>query len=640
MAQDSRQVARQGSLAARQPDAKRAPMPPVLRGFLWAGLLFVLGLAVMFWVDRWPGSNPPLVTEPSVTVAWLLALVGWLLGIGGWEAVAKPWLGLPYEYTEARGWRRYFALSLDNKVVGIQYLVGSIGTFGAAGLMAMGIRAQLMNYKGNFFPTDTAYLTAVTAHGVLMLLGVAVVGFVGGFGNYFVPLMIGSRSRVFPRMGGMAFWLYPAGVITILLMPLLGGSTAGLWGYAPLSAQDPSGQIFYYLGILAMGVSSLLTSFNLLVTIIFYRAPGLTWGRMPVFIWAQIAGAIMSLIWLPEIATTMMLGLLDRIIPTDFFNPHGGFALAWESLFWLFGHPEVYIVMLPAWAIWLEVTSVMSQKTLFAKGAVVTALGALAVLSSIVWAHHMFTSIRNASMIPFSFFTESVSIPTGVMFLSALGTMWRGRMRLNTPMLYVLFSMFNFTIGGLTGFFLADVPANLTLHNTFFVVAHFHFTLLGGMIFAWLGAMYYWLPKYSGRMYNEKWGIIGAFATWVFFNATFLQMFAVGLHGMNRWVGQYPKYLMDQNIGVSIAAFLLGISFVVALWNVAYSWVKGEKAPENPWQAKTLEWQTSSPPPANNFIDIPQVKDGFYGYGDAGPEIPLFVSDTERALERRRRRSQ
>ncbi len=637
MAQTSPQVDRAAESLAPRTRRRTAPMPPVIRGFVWAGIGFLVGLVGMFFVDRQAtfAAPPPFVTEPAVTVGWVLALLGWLGGVGGYEAVVLPWLGIERPHLEACGWRRYFALSLDSKVVGVQYLVGSIGTFGIAGLTAMGIRAQLMGANTGFFSTDVGYFSAVTIHGVLMLLGVAVVGFVGGFGNYFVPLMIGARSRMYPRLGGVAFWLYPAGVLTICLIPLLGGSTTGLWGYAPLSAQDPSGQIFYYLGIFAMAMSSLITSFNLLVTILFHRAPGVTWGRMPVFVWSQVAVAVMSMVWLPEIITTMVLGLLDRIIPMDFFSPHGGFALAWESLFWLFGHPEVYIVMLPAWAMWLEVTSAMSGKTLFAKNYVVTALAALAILSSMVWAHHMFTSIRNSSMIPFSFFTESVSIPTGVMFLSAFGTMWRGRIRLNTPMLYMLMSMFNFTIGGLTGFFLADVPANLALHNTFFVVAHFHFTLLGGMIFAWIGAMYYWLPKLSGRMYHETWGRIGAIAVWVFFNATFLQMFAAGLHGMNRWVPQYPPYLANQNFWISISAFLLGIAFIVALGNIAYSWARGPVAEANPWGAKTLEWTTASPPPEENFPTVPVVADGFYQYGDAGPEIPLFVSETERARQRR-----
>ncbi|WP_156481848.1 cytochrome c oxidase subunit I [Ferroacidibacillus organovorans] len=401
---------------------------------------------------------------------------------------------------------------------------------------------------------------------------------------------------------------------------------------------NPDHECFYYLGIFAMSMSSLITSLNLLVTMIYRRAPGVTWGRMPVFAWSQVAVAIMSMIWLPEIQTGMVMGLLDRVIPTNFFNPHGGYALAWESLFWLFGHPEVYIVMLPAWGVWLEITSVMSRKTLFAKKYVITALGFLAVLSSMVWAHHMFTSIRNSEMIPFSFFTESVSIPTGVMFLSALGTMWNGRIRFNTPMWYVLASMFNFTIGGLTGFFLADVPANLALHNTFFVVAHFHFTFLGGMIFAWLGALYYWFPKITGKMYNERWGKLGALLVFVFFNATFLQMFLVGLHGMNRWVAQYPAYLANQNLWISVSAFLLGIGFIIAFWNMAISWVKGVTAAENPWDAKTLEWITSSPPPVENFSEIPVVADGFYRYGAADPELPLFEAETLKALARRQKR--
>lgn len=596
----------------------RPLLPPVIRGLIWAGVGFLVFNTLMILVD--PGPAHPFITEPSVTVGWIAAVIGWILGIGAWENVVLPALGYAEPPQPSTGWRRYFGFSTDHKVIGLQYLTFSAFTFFLAGLLAMIMRAQLMEPNLWLFAYSGQYLQTVGIHGTLMMFAVGTVAMVGGLGNYFVPLQIGTRETVFPRLSGISFWMVPAGVMTIALSPLLGWWTTGWRAYEPLAATEPSGMVFYYLGVFAMTLSSLIVALNLTTTIIYKRTRGLTWNRVPMFTWGILVVSLLNLIWLPEIEATFVLSLLDRIIPFHFFDALGS-PLTYMNLFWLFGHPEVYIVVVPALAMWQEILPVMGRKSLFARNWGILGLIFVMLLSGMVWAHHMFTNMSNIEMLPFSFFTEMISIPTGFAFLVAIGTIWRSRLRLSTPTILVLMSMVNFLVGGMTGVFLADVPVNMQVHNTFFVVGHFHYTIIGGMVFAWLAAMYYWLPKLSGRFYNEKWGKM--LAVWVFigFNGTFSQMFLVGLHGMNRWVAIYPAYLQSQNFWISIFAFILGIGFVGHLAHIVWAWSRGPAVAENPWQAKTLEWQTSSPPPKNNFEVLPQVTAGFYTYGDDAPAV-------------------
>ncbi|MBE3557103.1 MAG: cbb3-type cytochrome c oxidase subunit I [Firmicutes bacterium] len=600
----------------------RPSLPPVLRGMVWGGIAFALLNFFVIAIQR--PEYGALVSEVSVSVGMGGALIGWLLGIGGYETWLLPWFGRPAAWREPEGWQRYFSFSTDHKVIGIQYLITATGTFLVAGMVAMAMRYNLMTPSLNLFPTSVAYESAVSIHGTLMLFAVSVVAIVGGFGNYFVPLMIGAKDMVFPRLNGISYWLIPFGVLTILLSPLLGGFVTGWTGYEPLAARSPSGQIFYYIGVFTLGLSSLLTAVNVIATTVFLRAPGVTWGRLPMFVWAMLVTSLLNLYWVPSIGTTFILGLLDRLVPTDFFG-QGGLPLAWQSLFWLFGHPEVYIIMLPAWGIWLEVLPVFARKTLFAQRWALIGFIVIMLMSNLVWAHHMFTDMGNAEMIPFMLFTELISIPTGFMYLVALGTMWRSRIRLTTPMILVLMSLFNFLIGGLSGVFLADGPVNLAVHDSYFVVAHFHYTIIGGMVFAWLAGMYYWLPKITGHAINEVWGKINAVAIFIGFNATFGQMFLAGMHGMNRRIALYPAYLAHQNLWISISAFVLGAAFASTMVNFGIAWVRGRQVGANPWDAKTLEWKTASPPPKENFEEIPVVTEGFYGYGNAGAEPEIFV---------------
>ncbi len=598
-------------------------MPPMLRGFLWAGIGFLIFNSITVAIG--PSVGHPFMNGVSLTIGWVGALLGWLLGVGAYEGVVLPLLGITPRFSEATDWRRYFAFSTDHKVVGLQYLTTSSCSFILAGAIAMAMRIDYASPTQYFFTYIDQYLSAVGVHGTIMMFAVGTVAMVGGFGNYFVPLMIGTRTTVLHRLSGLGHWLLPAGVLTLAFSPLLGYWTTGWRGYEPLASQDAAGVIYYYLGVAAMTMSSLFVSLNLVVTIIFNRAPGLSWARLPLFVWGILVVSILNIIWLPEIQMTFILTLLDRLVPLNLFNASGQ-ALAQLELFWLFGHPEVYIVVVPAFAMWNEVIPVMAQKTLFARSWAVIGLIFVMMLSGLVWAHHMFTNMRNSEMFPFSFFTEMISIPTGFAFMAAIGTLWRSRYRLTTPGLLILMSMFNFLHGGITGVFLADPPVNLQVHDTFFVVGHFHYTIIGGMVFTWISAMYYWLPKMSGHMYNEFWGKFLSIWIFIAFNTTFSLMFLVGLEGQQRWAPTYPPYMHPLNLAISIAAWVLGIGFVLHAIHIVWAWRQGPKAVDNPWNGRTLEWMIPSPPPMNDFDEIPEIVDSFYDYGPAAGPAAVFPS--------------
>jgi len=599
--------------------AKVRIMPPMLRGFLWAAIGFLIFNSITATIS--PDVGHPFINERSVTIGWVAAFIGWLLGVGAYEGIVLPLFGVTPRIGEATDWRRYFAFATEHKVVGLQYLVSSTATFILAGGIAMAMRIELASSTMFFFRYSDQYLSAVGIHGTLMMFAVGTVALVGGLGNYMVPLMIGARSTIFPRLSGLGHWMVPAGVLTIAFSPLLGYWTTGWRGYEPLGSQDPGGIIFYYLGVAALTMSSIIVSVNLVATVVFSRAPGLTWARLPMFAWGIVTVSILNLIWLPEIQMTFILQLLDRLVPLNLFNAAGS-PLTELNLFWLFGHPEVYIVVVPSFALWNEIIPVMSQKSLFARSWAVIGLIFVMMLSGLVWSHHMFTNMRNSEMFPFSFFSEMISIPTGFAFMAAIGTLWKSRYRLTTPGLLILMSMFNFIYGGISGVFLADPPINMQVHDTMFVVAHFHYTIIGGMVFGWAAAMYYWLPKITGRMYNEFWGKFLSIWIFIAFNTAFSTMFLVGLEGMNRWVPTYPPYLHPLNLVISIAAWFLGVGFILHAIHMTWAWRKGPKATDNPWNGHTLEWLTTSPPAPHNFDVIPEVIDGFYEYGEnAGPVV-------------------
>jgi cytochrome c oxidase subunit 1 len=346
----------------------------------------------------------------------------------------------------------------------------------------------------------------------------------------------------------------------------------------------------------------------------------MTWGRLPIFVWSIFAAALISLTATQFVAYGLLMIILDRVAGTGFFDAsRQGSALLYEHVFWFYSHPAVYIMIVPAFGIWLEVLTHFSRKPLFAYKFVVGAFLAIVALSYLVWAHHLYTSgMQDFLHIPFMVTTELISIPTGVVFLAALGTIWRGRLWLTTPMLFALAVIFNFLIGGLTGIFLADVPTDIHLQDSYFVVAHFHYTIMGGEIFAVMAGLYYWFPKVTGRMFSERLGRLHFALMFVFYNLTFLPMFWLGIHGMNRRVADYPAELAGVNLFTSVMAFLLAASFLPFVFNLVVSWIKGPAAGANPWRARTLEWQTTSPPPLENFPVPPRVLGYPYDYGEIG----------------------
>jgi cytochrome c oxidase subunit 1 len=553
-------------------------------------------------------------TGMSWSLAYPFALLGWIAGVGGWKYWATEWFG-GTAAEPSTGLKRYFEFNGDHKVIGIQYGVTFAVIFLLSGLTAMLIRFELMAPGMQLFTADQ-YNAAMSFHGITMV-AVAVAMVLGAFGNYVVPIMIGARDMAFPRVNALSYWLTPPVAVLLLIAVFMGGWDTGWTAYPPLSILNKSGQVLFNLAVITFGLVSIMGGINFLCTIVYERAPGMTWGRLPIFVWGAFSGSLIAFFFTQGFAAALLMGLLDRIAGTSFFRAsEGGSAVLYEHIFWFYSHPAVYVMVLPAFGAVLEILAHMSRKPVYAYRWAVGALLGIVAVSGIVWAHHMFTSgMRDYLHAPFLVLTEIISIPTGLIFLSALGTIWRGRLWLRTPMLFALAFVFNFTIGGVTGIYLADVPTDLHLHDTYFVVAHFHYTIVGGEIFALFGAIYYWYPKMTGRMFNETLGRIHFWMMFLGFQAVFIPMFQVGVKGMNRRISDYPAAYEGLNAWISVAAFFLGASFIFFTINMVYSWFRGPKAIANPWHARTLEWQVASPPPVHNFDEIPTIVGSPYDYG-------------------------
>ncbi len=581
----------------------------------------IVGFLIGYWLVVLLGGARG--SDLAVAVGYAFFFSGWLLGVGVWDHWARGWFGLenkPTPTMESHGWKRYFMFSVDHKVIGVQYLVTFVILFLLAGAFAMVFRFELMR-PGMDVLTPKQYNTIMSTHGIFMI-AVALSAVIGAFGNYVLPLQIGAEDMAFPRMNALSYWTTPPVVFLILAANFLPANNYGFdygWtAYPPLSTGIGTGKLLVLLAFMTLGFSSVLGGLNILVTVIRLRAPGMTWGRLPIFTWSVFGTSILSLIFTQFVFTALLMTILDRAIGTSFFAPdQGGGALLYQNIFWIYSHPAVYVMIVPGLGIMLEVITHFSRKPLYGYKWAIGGFFGIIFLSATVWAHHMFTSgMPDWMTVPFMIATEMISIPTGLVFLAALGTIWGGRLRLTTPMLFALAVVFNFLIGGITGIFNADVPTDLQLHDTYWVVAHFHYTIVGGEIFALFAGIYYWFPKITGRMYNEKLGKLHFWWMFLGFNAVFLPMFWLGYNGMNRRIADYIPELAGVNAWVSMAAFFLGGSFLVFVYNMVVSWVRGEKAADNPWEARTLEWQTSSPPIEHNFHEIPTVVGHPYDYHD------------------------
>lgn len=605
-------------------------MKPLARGIAVGGSAFLAGS----WLAG-SALGKPQFSDAPLALGYAAGVLGWVLGVGAWNAWFRELLGLDPKPDRLQGWRRYFGFCTDHKVIGVQYIVTFVAVFLLAGVLAMIMRVELYS-PGKGVLSPGAFNQVMSLHGILMI-AVAVAIMLGGFGNYLVPLMIGAEDMAFPRLNALSYWLVPPVAVGLLASPLVGGFDSGWTAYPPLSVVNARGQVLFVGAIVTFGLSSILGGLNFLATVATRRAKGMSWFRMPIFVWSVVAASILSLTITQFFAASLLMVLLDRTASTSFFSAaEGGDPLLYQHIFWFYSHPAVYIMILPAFGMALEVASHMARKPVYAYKLVVAGFLAIVGLSVVVWAHHMFTSGMAGSLrAPFMVTTELISIPTGLVFLSGLGTLWRGRIRFSTPALFFLAFVFNFLIGGVTGIFLADVATDVQLHDTYFVVAHFHYTIMGGEIFAMMAGVYFWFPKMTGRMYNEAAGKIHALWMWAAFNATFLGMFWAGIHGMNRRIADYPSSLTGVNRYVSTVAFVLGASAVLFVVNLSVSAIRGKKAGDNPWGARTLEWQTVSPPPEHNFDADVVVVAWPYDYGLPGATHAVF-GNGERDVERRR----
>ena len=590
---------------------------PLLKGVSFGAVGFLIGCSLAAGIRSLMGLEA-WSAEPVVTLGYVFGLIGWLLGVGVWNGWAREWFGLAIKEEQVHNWHRYFRFSTDHKVIGVQYLVTFVVIMLLAGLLAVLLRLELMDSGENFMGAND-FNTTMSLHGIMMI-AVAVATIVGGFANFVLPLLIGAEDVAFPRINALSYWIIPPVAVLLLATPLMGGFDTGWTGYPPLSVINASGTLLFLLAFITFGLSSILGGLNFIATTITLRAPGMTWGRLPIFVWSIFAAALISLTATQFVAFGLLTVVLDRVAGMSFYNAaEGGNALLYEHIFWFYSHPAVYIMILPAFGIILEVIAHFSRKPLFAYKWVVGAFLTIVAMSYIVWAHHLFTSGMNDALhLPFMISTELISIPTGMVFLSGLGTIWLGRLWLTTPMLFALAFLFNFVIAGITGIFLADVPTDINLQDTYFVVAHFHYTIMGSEIFGIMAGLYYWFPKITGRMYNERLGKVHFWSLLITYNVTFIPMFWVGLQGMNRRVADYPSDMADVNLFISIASFLLAASFLVLVYNMVNSWIRGPVASANPWKAHTLEWQTSSPPPVENFLEEPVVVGSPYPYGVPG----------------------
>jgi cytochrome c oxidase subunit 1 len=525
-------------------------------------------------------------------------------------------------------WQRYFSFSTDHKVIGIQYLVTSFVFFLLGGIFAMIMRGELITPEADLL--DRAVYNALfTMHGTIMLFGWTFPALVG-LANYLVPLMIGARDMAFPRLNAAAFWMVPVvGILFILsfLVPS-GPSQSGWWAYPPVSLQNPSGQwlngqLIWLLAVAISGVSSIMGAVNFVTTIARMRAPGMTWFRMPIFVWTVLSAQIIQLFGLPALTAGAVMLLCDLTFGTAFFDPaKGGNPILFQHFFWFYSHPAVYVIILPVFGIFSEVLPVYARKPLF--GYKVVAVSSLIItgLSGIVWVHHMFASGTPGWMrMIFMFSTMLISVPTGIKVFAWVATIWNGKLRLDTPMLFALGGIINFVFAGITGIMLAAVPIDIHVNNTYFVVGHFHYVIYGAVVFGMYAAIYHWFPKMTGKMYYEGLGKLHFWLTFVGTTLNFLPMHPVGLMGMPRRVASYDPEFAFWNVLASIGAFLLGMSTLPFLLNIISSWISDKPAPNNPWRAIGLEWLVSSPPDVENFEELPVVIADPYGYGKQEPLV-------------------
>ena len=500
----------------------------------------------------------------------------------------------------------------DHKKIGIMYLINSILFFLAGGILALVVRVELAQ-PGLQFMDEAFYNQAFTMHASFMLF-LFIIPILAGFGNYVVPLQIGAPDMAFPRINALSLWLLPLGGALMASGFLVsGGAAASGWTeYPPLSGAQYSGTgtDLWIMGLTLIGTSSILGAINFLVTIFKMRAPGMTLFRMPILVWTVLVTSVLVLMATPVLTSALIMLFIDRNYGGNFFDPaNGGQAVLYQNVFWFYSHPAVYIMILPAMGIISEILPVFSRKPLFGYKAFVFATAGIGALGFSVWAHHMFTT--GQVFLPFfSLMTFLIAVPTGVKMFNWIATLFRGQLTFSTPLLYALGFLSLFLIGGLNGAFSAAVPVDFAIHDTYFVVAHIHYVLFGGSVFGVFAGIYYWFPKMTGRMLNETLGKIQFVLMFIGFNLTFFPMHQLGLAGMPRRIADYASTAgwSELNLAATVGGFVIALAMLPFFWNVLVSLRSGKRAGDDPWEANTLEWATTSPPPAYNFDHLPEVR--------------------------------
>ena len=572
----------------------RAPGIPRAGLFLVLGTLFcaaiVLAVRALYSFPISHDGGLTVATQNAILIVSLLIAPLWfLIGLGAFDywfywASGKKTRPEDHSGHGARSWKDYFRVNTDHKVIGIQYVCTSFFFMLVGGLLAMMVRAELAAPGKQFVDANT-YNGLFSVHASLMIF-LFIIPVFAGLANFVLPLMIGAPDMAFPRLNALSFWMLPiAGIMMTCSFFAPGGSFATGWtAYAPLSTDAPIGQMFFTIGVQFAGASSIATALNFLVTIITMRAPGMSFWRMPLLVWANFSTSLLVVIATPFVAASQFFVLLDYALGFKFFVPErGGDVLMYQHVFWFYSHPAVYIMMLPGFGIISEVLSVKSRKPIFGYRMMAFSLLAIVMLGFTVWAHHMFVSgMQDWIRIPMMVTTAIIAVPTGIKIFSWLATLWKGVLHLDTPMLWALGFLTMFTLGGISGVVLAMVPMDIYVSDTYFIVAHIHYVLYGGSLFTIYAGVYYWFPKMTGRMFDERLGKLHFWLTFVSFNATFGPMHLIGVEGMPRRVSDYAEKFAGWNLFISLSSFVLGLSTLVFVYNMVASWRGGPRAVANP----------------------------------------------------------
>jgi cytochrome c oxidase subunit I len=527
-------------------------------------------------------------------------------------------LGRPDDYLHSEHTLRSWLMTVDHKRIGILYLLSITGFFISGAIAAGLIRLSLVVPNGAIFTNDT-YNKLFTLHGVIMVWFFLIPSIPNTFGNFLLPIMIGAKEVAFPKLNRLSWYIFMAGALFTMFDLVIGGVDTGWTFYAPFSTTYSNTYVLpALLGVIVVGFSSILTGLNFVVTIHTMRAPGMTWFRMPIFVWTMYAVSLIFLLATPVLTITLLLLVMERGFGIGVFDPSlGGDPVLFEHMFWFYSHPAVYIMVLPGMGVISEIVPAFAQKKLFGYRFVAYASLGLASVTFLVWGHHMFVNGESeTAAVVFSVLSFAVAVPSAVKVYNWTATIYKGSIKLDTPMLYAMAYIGLFVVGGLTGLFLATLSIDEHVHDTYFVVAHFHYIMVGGTALAFLGGLHYWWPKFTGRMYPEAWGRVSAFLVFVGFNVTFFPQFLLGYMGMPRRYHSYPPEFQILNVVSSIGALGLALGYVFPMIYLVWSLRYGARASANPWSAKGLEWTTPSPPPAHNFDSQPVVDFEPYDYRD------------------------